>query len=425
MTRSHWSLGDVGCVGALLSVLAFQGLRHDPFESEKLSLLLLCSVLMLAELLSTPRQMLRRWLSNPVILAVIALAFVTLVSSGMALSPMRAIVGSGFRSYGWIVIGCQTLLVLYVATYGARLRALMPPLLMLIAVPLCLLALYQADTNPMLSRPGSTTGNPNYLAVWLGLCLTWVLPWAFSPLQTRSRLGSTLLLGLWTLLILITLNLTASRAAFIGIFIAAGAGVILWGALRRNSVPFVGLAVIALAMGVVLTIMQAGSGAQQGLARLLEPVDDFRQAAWADSLSIIQTMNLPLVDIYGQPDALATVRPLVGYGLDNIDVLRSRTLNVVEVTAATTVTDRMHSLPYDTLLSTGIAGLIAQLMVFETIWLSLLRALHVLRSRRDIATCVGLQGLSVVAIGLVGRALGWSDGVSLVMALLGLVRRQD
>ena len=119
--------------------------------------------------------------------------------------------------------------------------------------------------------------------------------------------------------------------------------------------------------------------------------------------------------------ALATVRPLVGYGLDNIDVLRSRTLNVVEVTAATTVTDRMHSLPYDTLLSTGIAGLIAQLMVFETIWLSLLRALHVLRSRRDIATCVGLQGLSVVAIGLVGRALGWSDGVSLVMALLGLV----
>jgi len=365
---------DAAVLGCLLTALGYHSLRAESFEAEKLGLLLLFAAVILAS---------GRWRVrlSALGIALAGAVFAGLVATLTAISPLVSAFGTPERSQGVL-----SLLVGVVVCVGAsRLSPagvrLLLPLLCLVAVALCLpllVGLFDRLALSGLAR-ASAAGNINYLAAWLALALLLIVPLLRDRLRggQTGRAGWALLGGAACACITFGLIVTNSRAALIGLGAAALTGFGLWCALTARRRP----ALIAL-VGCAALLLVATLQAAPLLSAFAEQ-DTFRVRLWDAALLLVGRLPESLHRADGTPDALAALRPLVGYGYDTLETLDSRYVHRFDDLNNQLRIDRMHNQTLDALLMTGVIGLVAALALTQTALLTALRLLGLARPVRE------------------------------------------
>jgi O-antigen ligase len=399
---------DAAVLGCLLTALGYHSLRAESFEAEKLGLLLLFAAVILAS---------GRWRVrlSALGIALAGAVFAGLVATLTAISPLVSAFGTPERSQGVL-----SLLVGVVVCIGAsRLSPagvrLLLPLLCLVAVALCLLLLAGLFDPAALSglARASAAGNINYLAAWLALALLLIVPLLRDRLRggQTGRAGWALLGGAACACITFGLIVTNSRAALIGLGAAALTGFGLWCALTARRRP----ALIAL-VGCAALLLVATLQAAPLLSAFAEQ-DTFRVRLWDAALLLVGRLPESLHRADGTPDALAALRPLVGYGYDTLETLDSRYVHRFDDLNNQLRIDRMHNQTLDALLMTGVIGLVAALALTQTALLTALRLLGLARPVRVAWRWIVLQAASGLALGAAVTFISGHAGMGVALGL--------
>ncbi|MCS6835317.1 MAG: O-antigen ligase family protein [Anaerolineae bacterium] len=399
---------------ALLSALAWDGLRINAFEAEKLDLLSLACVFLLPSILRAAKRLQRQ----PLVWLSLGLLIWMGISSLLALSPTRALFGSDERSLGWTAWLVGIILLMSASSLGEHLRRLWPVIWTILSVPIVVLTLLQVASGTLVnSRPVATMGNPNFLAAWLGFAL---LSLAFSPPEgLQRRRWIVWLMGLGALFL--ALNLSGSRAGLLSV--GAGLGLVacvLPLVFRpRLTKHQAGLSLVVI--GSIVGLLTVFGGGQR-LVNSLSSSDEVRLAYYEEGVALVKRMSEPLLNAAQQPDSLAHLRPWIGYGLDNLDALDDRLYPIQERINVDLYADRLHNLTFDSLLMTGWIGLVLHMILFQTaLWLCLrpiinlpLRRLGLLLSW-EVGTVILWMGLG----GLIDLGLGLRWALAPLAALAG------
>jgi tetratricopeptide (TPR) repeat protein/O-antigen ligase len=460
---------EAGWLLALLVVPTFFDIYSThPFEPDKAMVVRVLGLVMAAAGLVRALEAWGRWrrprampLAAPVALYVGAAA----LSTALSLAPRLSLWGSDARGEGLATLAAY---VVVFAAVAARLRrpAQLDRVIDVIvagSVPVTLYGLQQAAGLDLLDwertyqewRVSTTLGNPifagAYLILTLPVTLAAMLEWRRRPADPGGPWWRRLRLALYAsagVLQLSVLVLTGSRGPWLG----AGAGLVAFGLLgaaigRRRRVA---AAALALGLGAVafVALLNAPRGPLQGLreTRLLgrlghildaqgarNPGDLARVRVWEGALALARPRPpLPLAE--GE-DRRGGLRPLVGYGPETLQVafgaiydaefarLERRNPDLADTgvsTFETRVPDRSHNELLDSLVTGGLLGALAHLVLHGGLQVFGLRALGLLGSRRDRMRLAALAvGGGVIGAVAAGRALSW--GFVAVGLPLGLV----
>jgi hypothetical protein len=371
------SLADAALLGAVFTVLAFGTLRFEPFEAEKVALLgLFACLIVTSGFLRWHEGIVSLFPRNPLLILVIGLMVCGGIATWIALDPTQSLTGSAYRSQGlW------TLLFYGIVFWGAchaRIHSWLLHALTMSAIPVCLWALI-----PLLSIGASrdyaysTLGNENFLASWLVIVLLyggfhWIVElrsWT-RPFTRSQCLWLCILVGIG-LLMFVTLFITGSRGALLGLLTALGLAVVCFAALYKQRRLIVGIFVGAILLG------GAYAGASRliplnsqspSFVRLLHPYDPTRIEAW-NFVAGQFAEGLQLTDKAGQPDPFRGIRSVFGFGLDNIDQTQPTSTD-----AFGAFVDRYHNFVFDTVLQVGWVGFAIWASIFlVTVYLCLQR----------------------------------------------------
>ncbi len=400
-------LRETALLIAVCSVLAFQSLRFESYESEKLAILgILVAVIIgaaLAPLLSKGRPSIGKLRANPLVLAVGGFLVVTAISTAFSLNSAQSLLGSAYRSQGLIALLLYAVLFWAASRANDQFRAALPPVLMLITIPICLYALLTAAANGWAREFAvSTTGNTNYLASWLVISLLYCVPAWLHQISRWSRPFSAeqrRLLGLLiasAVLTVATLVVCGSRGALLGLALGALTGAILFAAQMRRRKAVIGIMAVLLLAGVLYLVAGRIVPDTAPFARLLRPYDETRVTAWNFAAEQIIRQAEPLKAADGSTDTWATLRPFLGFGLENIDQIQIR---FGDPFSNTVYVDHFHNLIFDTLLMQGWLGLLTLAAIY---------------------LCAA--GLSLHMLGMLTRATLWQWlGLQLLGAVLGVI----
>ncbi len=407
MNITRWR--DAAVLVSLSIGLVAQRIRFESYESEKTGLLLLLGAVMVAASLAASRPIWR----HPILLAVGGLLLWALVSTIFALTPSLSFWGGSYRAQGWLALLAGFILMWSASQLSDSARAQIPPLLCLIAIPMCLLVwvsrLGLDPALPQLDRPVSLAGNVNFLDDWLVMILILIAPLLVAPRRLR-------LLGLATaVLMLATLFMTEGRAALLSLSAAAIFALLVWSAIHRRRGLLMGV-VLCLMIGSILYAVGGSIG-----VRLFTLDDPARTAMWKDGLSLIGQMTIPFTDAHQTPDSSAALRPLLGYGLDNLEQTHPRLTESPYYFSSWI--DRFHNQMLDTILSLGWPGLLLHFGVYLAALFTGLRALGLLPTHRAgmglfislVLGCLiglGLAAFVQVELAPVGAGLGGFFGLS-------------
>lgn len=387
-------LSELLLVVSLMTVLAFQMLRYEPHEAEKSGLLIILSIgiigLNVGQFLSdrSVTDDWRRMSTSPLVWAAGLLLIVASLSTIFSINPARSLMGSPSRSQGLLTLVCCVVLFLQAARISDQTERLLVPLLFLITIPVCLTALITTfDLDPyyitLFDRPGSTTGNPVYLASWLVIVLLYVGPRmcrqfaAWKRPYSSKQVARFVIAGVGLLLVGVTLLLSNSRAALIGLATGASVGAAALLAVTKKKCTLAAASVILLigCVGYILIGQSIDPSAESRLARLFRPYDETRLTMWDGAVSLILHRGEPLVDVYGQPDQWTVLRPWIGYGLETVDMVHDRfaaAAGFEDRFAENVFVDRFHNQLFDVLAMLGWGGSLAWLAIYEAaIYLSL------------------------------------------------------
>jgi hypothetical protein len=366
-------LADAALLVGLMSVLAFQELRIDGYEAEKAGILLMCACVIAAVWLHNPRATwrdLRAIVRHPTGGSILLFALSAFVSAVFSLHPLVSFLGSTDRGQGILFGLCGLIFIAQTARRADAVAEWLLPCLSVLLPALCAFAFFQHQ-NMALDRPGSTAGNPNYLASWLMLALFAVGYAVLAAGKTRWR---GLLWALLTALCLLTLLLTGSRGALLGSAAGGMTLLIFWLAHQQHRRA---LLLLWLAGGVGLTCFAILSSAliagksEETVPRALRLTDAFRVNAWMSAEYLLTTAHVPLYDWQGHADPNAALRLFIGYGQDVIPPLYTR-LDVVYGYQAYLTS--FHHLGLDTWVMQGAMGVVALCAVFGSVLYSGLRA---------------------------------------------------
>ena len=226
-----------------------------------------------------------RALPSPVLKLALALGLVLLLATYFSTHRYIAIFGTLDRAHGVLTQLSYLLLFLGVATHIDSQRSrLLLHVLILTAVPICLLGLAQAAGWQPLSvftdarSPITTTlGRANFTGAYLALLLPLTLAAAQAATDVRRRSGYGVLFALETIVIALTQARAAWLAAVIGI------SLFLWlyfaPCWSRRVCRLTGLGGIVLAFGGLLLILQRGLAAGDSIAA--------RWTIWQASLRLL------------------------------------------------------------------------------------------------------------------------------------------
>lgn len=448
------SVADAAVIAALFTILAFQEIRFEGYEAEKAGLLIMLFGILAATMLCRgllQPSLLRSipW-RNPVILGVLLLTIITLISTLTALSPQVSLLGSADRSQGAVMQLGYILLFIQGILSAERLMKLLFPVLMVLAVPLCIFA-WIVQFGFEVPRPGSTTGNPNFLASWLVISLL-VVGWELlsslnffsiqgdpppappihggkskAPPFVRVGGGVKKLFFAYTvfilLLMLITLALTASRGAVLGLV----AAVFIWGGLwaavgRKRRLLLIVTLLAALGIGAYVAVGQyfANTRPVEEVPRFFRFFEDFRVESWTGAHFLLFEYHQPMIDSTGTPDALSALRPFIGHGLDHVAFMQGIVDTVYQ---RVTYLNSFHNFSIDTLVMNGGIGLIAWLLIYGGAAYGVLRRLNLLPNHYR-WLCLLIHGLAVpFTVWMVGNIL-WYVNVNYLLFMsagLGLV----
>jgi tetratricopeptide (TPR) repeat protein len=131
-----------------------------------------------------------------------------------------------------------------------------------------------------------------------------------------------------------------------------------------------------------------------------------RVLIWEGVLDLI-TPHAPLQYPDGQADSFNWLRPFLGYGPESMYTAYNRFYppELATVEARNASPDRSHNETFDTLVITGLAGLLAWQLLYLTVIHFAFRYLGVVRSRRDSIVLVGLWVAGAALAALIATAM--------------------
>lgn len=357
---------DAAVLTSIFTALAVQRIRFEAFETEKTGLLLLLAGIIGVGLLHN--GVMQR-ATTPSLLTIIVLAIVLWAGgiTPLALSPRMALWGAPYRGQGWLALLAGVMLFWGASRLSDAGVKAIGTALCLTAIPMCAIAwisrLGLDAALPMIERPPSTAGNVNFLSNWLAMALVLIVPMVGGS-QRRLAIFSGLIM-------VVTLVMTGGRAALLSLALASLCGGLLWWRTNRATanlrwskkwlIPLL----IAIGIGVYAISAQA--------TRLFNWDDPARLALWRDGLRLVGQMNQPFTDAYGNEDRLGHLRPIIGYGLDNLEQTHTRLVDTPYYLSS--YIDRFHNQLLDTLLSQGWPGLALQLALYGAALYTGLKAL--------------------------------------------------
>jgi len=407
------ALLEAGWLSALVvAPLLFNVYALHTFENALLirSIALLMAAVGLTKVLTHPRRLRPLWRQRATLLhtrahraylAVAAVVLATLASTATSILPAMSFWGSFTRRQGaYTALGYVVIFVAVSTTLRHREQlARFCQTVVVTGLPITIYALLQrAGRDPFLwsggngPRPTSTLGNSSFLGGYLVLAL----PITAFLLVERLRQDAPLTFrdilrragddpGCWLLAIalvlqVLTLSLTGARAAILGATTAIVVTAFVTALLQRKHVVAWGIggaALIALA-GVCLGdfagprfafIRQAPLIGQA--ARALDasdPTSRTRVLLWQAAGRLILPHSA-VTDSEGHRDVLNVLRPLLGYGPETEGVLLERFMSpeILHYEGGSSVPDRVHNFLLDTVATTGLLGLIAQICFWTAV----------------------------------------------------------
>ncbi len=338
---------------------------------------------------------LRRLLARPLVLPALLFASVHILSTVTSVAPHLSLWGSFIRVYGTYNVLCYVafFLLIILNLHASRELDWLITLALLASLPVALYGVLQrSGLDPIFpkydysSRVVSTIGNP----IFLGAYLIMVIPLAFGRLLVSlrallggnhpapSRLSMVLeVVGYSSLLLLqlMCLLYTQARGPWLGLL----SGALLFAVLLALRYGIKKLLLMAIAASVALIALLAALNLPDTplepftespyLSRLVisdelaagRGTEWVRLLIWQGSLELIRSRP----NIGFTPDPLRPLRHLVGYGPETMEVVFPQVYppRLAYVEAREAVIDRAHNELLDLLVTTGVLGLAAFLLL--------------------------------------------------------------
>jgi hypothetical protein len=434
-------LADAALIAAVFTILAFSEIRFEGFETEKAALIPIFGGIILASHITRffrNRDILwKQVLFNPVMIGVIGIIITSTISSLLGFSPARSWIGEAERLSGLQTLLIYLLLFSQAVVSVERITPLLTPIIITISAPLCLSIFFSRFVQGVI-RPGSTSGNPNYLSSWLVMAMlmlvillfirlrkstgewNWVLlpQLLFAPLifpipvicwtiyrrvkdvryGWKSQDWMYLFLVLFMLVFMTaTIVVVGSRAALLAYAIGGMTSVCIILAVarqRRLLIMFSSVVIVAgLAYVAVSNIIPQEIRSQGGIYRVLSLGDSRRQELWGGAISVIKQQDKPFYLADGTPDSLASVRPMIGYGLSVIPQVQGR---FGATTHKNQFVGSFHNHIFDYIVMTGYPGMLFYVLFYLGAIAMTVRQLRLVRD--DMFQWLML----IMAFGLVG-----------------------
>jgi tetratricopeptide (TPR) repeat protein/O-antigen ligase len=352
-------------------------------------------------------------LRTPLLAPVLALAAVYLVATVFSITPRVSFLGSYQRLQGTYTT--LAYLVLFAAVVGnlrrpAQIERLITTAI-LTSLPISLYGIlqrYQLDPIPwggdVIERIAGNMGN----SIFLGAYLIMVSPFTLvriieafrAILKERSGLGVHVARATVYIFIgavqLIALYFTGSRGPWLGWMAGVFFLFILLTLHWRRRDLMLGVMAAGLVGGVFLIVLNLPGGPLEplrqnpNLARLGHLFNSesdtgrVRTLIWGGAAQLVAP-HAPLTYPDGAPDRLNALRPLIGYGPESMYVAFNPfyppELGQLEKRNASP--DRSHNETWDTLVITGVLGLLVYLVLFAFIFYYGLRWLGLIVSARQ------------------------------------------
>ncbi len=398
-------LADASLIASLFMILAFAEIRFEGFETEKAAILPIFGGIILASHIARfARNHHIPWgdlFLNPVIVGVIGVTLVSLVSSIFSLSPARSWIGEAERLSGLLTFLVYILIFRQAVFAYRRLTPLLMPILITVGIPMSL-SVYVSRFSEGIDRPGSTTGNPNYLSGWIAMVLIilgvqlfiqfrrWERPYSF-------RQWATLALVLGSMLVMLgAVFVVRSRAALLSLglgSIVTIALVLVIAQQRRLLMGFFALTLIGGTIyGIISLALPQQTKNQIPILRVFHFGDSRRNELWTGALSVISQQADPMFTITGEPDPNAGIRPLIGYGLSVIPQTQGR---FGATTHQNQFVGSYHNLIYDTIVMIGSIGVTMWAVVYLGAMYAVQKVLGVIRES-DLWFWLGFLAISSI-----------------------------
>ncbi len=434
-------LADAALIAAVFTILAFSEIRFEGFETEKAALIPIFGGIILASHISRFfRHRDIAWkevLLNPVVIGVIGIIITSTISSLLGFSPARSWFGEAERLSGLQPLLIYLILFSQAVVAVERITPLLTPIIITISAPLCL-SIFFARFVQGVERPGSTSGNPNYLSSWLVMAMLMLVillfirlrkstgewNWVLLPQLLFAPLFAPIPFICWTIytrvkdvkygwkwqdwayLILIlfmlvfmtaTILVVGSRAALLSYAIGGMTSVCIILAVARQRRLLIMFSVLVILTGagylfVSLVTPQSFKG-QGGIYRILNLGDSRRQELWGGAISVIKQQDQPFYLVDGTTDGLASVRPLVGYGLSVIPQVQGR---FGATTHVNQFVGSFHNHIFDYIVMTGYPGMLFYVVFYLGAIVMTLRLLRLLRGD------MFLWLMLILMVGLIG-----------------------
>lgn len=418
-------LADAALILGLFSVLAFSEIRFEGFETEKAALMPILGGIILGSHLSRffrHRDMAwKQYLMNPVVIGVIGIIITSTISSLLGFSPARSWFGEAERLSGLQTLLMYILLFSQAVVATDRVTPLLTPIIITIAAPLCASVFYGVSANLHRASLGSTTGNPNYLSSWLVMSMLMLIfllfiklrksmgesHWVLLPLLLFAPLLIPIPIICWTvyqkvkdlktgwkiqdwvylLMVLFmlvfmtaTIVVVGSRAALLSYAVGGMTAVCIILAVarqRRLLMMFSGIVILAgISYVTVSNLIPVELIRQGGIYRVFNLGDSRRQELWGGAISVIKQQDKPFYLADGTPDSLASIRPIVGYGLSVISQTQGR---FGATTHQNQFVGSYHNHLFDYIVMTGYPGMLFYIVFYMGAVAMALRQLRLLR----------------------------------------------
>ena len=430
-------LAESAWLGLLLTVpLVMNVAAARTFEAAKLAAAAPIAAIMLFALIAAALEGQARWPAAQArsgtyrtgVWAFIALIGCAVLSTAMSTTPWIAFFGDYFRREGlvsWLIYAITFAALLLLLRRRHQLERLIDVVLLASVLP-CVYALQQRYGYDFFStagltdatrgtRPGSNLGNPTFLSAWLLLVVPVTVARLFNSAGSLSaRAPWLLLLGMQ----LFTAILTQSRGPVLGLiatlFLLA---MLLGGLLQRRGLILAAAAIAAITVAGLLLLNLTPD--LQGLVKNT-PLQRFVFTGGQDfsSNSRIGIWNMGVDAFMQQPPW----RQWVGSGPDatHFNYFPHMPAWVLRIEGLTETIDRLHSESLESVMTLGLAGLLAQLVLLSAlVWLAVTRLGRV-RSAAA-APVFGLACvLALIAGGFGLMAAGGSRGLFAIGGGLGI-----
>ncbi|MHB8773187.1 MAG: tetratricopeptide repeat protein [Syntrophales bacterium] len=435
------------------------------FEPDKIALLRSVAMMMacawlicLIERGESARQYLTGKLRNPVFLSALAVIAVSLVATATSVAPGFSFFGSYRRMQGTYTTLCTVIIfaIIFLEMRTRRQANRLFTAIILGSLPVAFYGIIQRfGMDPLTwnfdvaNRASSTMGNPIFTGAYL--CIV--------SLLTLGRIGSDLngvrksapslpdilrvgSYGLAALAQILALAGSGSRGPWIGWLAGMFFFLLLFAVLSRRRRLIQGfIAAGALGIAVLLALnLNISPLANLRTVPYLSPFSHLlesergtgkiRTLIWEGTVRLL----LPHPSIRypdGGKDPLNTVRPLIGYGPETMNLIYSQFYppEIGHYEYRTLLIDRSHNHVWDTLVSTGLLGLIAYQALLISLFLFGLRRIGLLSTGREQGAFLGLWIGTGIAGGLAAIllqqpkyfALGFALGTAAGMILCLLV----